>query len=62
VEGRIEESIDGISPEGGPIFFVYGPSPEISLSENKYEQCAKNVENGDALLFVFAVSCQSFSD
>ena len=39
----------------------YGaPSPEIPQSENEGKQRAKNIEDGDSLLFIFAVSRQSF--
>jgi len=60
VEWRIEESIYGVQSERRNIFSAGGPSPEVPQSENEGKQRAKNIEDGGALLFVFAVSCQAF--
>jgi len=61
VERRVEESVYGIRSEGRSIFSAGVVPPEITLTEYESKQCAENVEDGEALLFVFAESRQSFS-
>jgi len=59
VERRVKKPVDGISPEFRSIFSAVGPPPKITLTKYESKQRAENFEDGEALLFSFAESCQS---
>ena len=60
MERRVEESVYGVQPKGRSIFPALGPPTKIALAEYKGKQGTENVEDGKALLFTSAKSCNSF--
>jgi hypothetical protein len=61
MERRIEEPVDGISPEFRSLFSASGPPPQVTLAEYESKQRAKNTEGGEALLFASAKPRNSIS-